>query len=76
MYFVVPVSDGTRQSEPTQLMPVLFGLTVGVPVLSVTAISTWLPSQMGIRWAVVPRDPGSTTFPVMTFTTFWLLDAL
>ncbi len=76
MYFVVPVSDGTRQLEPTQLMPELFAVTVGMPVLSVTAISTWVPSQIGIRWAVVPREVGSTMFPVMKFTTFWLLGAL
>ncbi len=73
MYFSVALIVITTQPLPRQVMPALFAVTVGVPVVSVTRTVTSVPSQTGIRCAVAPSEPGSMTLAVMKFTTLGLL---
>ena len=76
MYFSVALIVVTTHIDPMQLIPELFAVTVGVPVVSVTVMSTRVPEQTGMRWAVSPRESGSMMLPVMKFATFGLLDGL
>jgi hypothetical protein len=73
MYFSVSVMPATLQVAPLQLIPALFAVTEGTPVVSDTAMSTVVREQTGMRCAVSPSEFGSTMFPVMKFTTFALL---
>ena len=74
MYFCLSAIASTTHADPVQLIPELLSVSVGVPVESVTATSTRLPEQTGMRWAVSPSEPGSITLPVIKLTTFALLD--
>ncbi len=73
MYFCFSLVVLATQLEPLQLIPELFDVTIGAPVVSVTLMSTRVPEQTGMRWAVSPRELGSTMLPVMKLTTFALL---
>ena len=73
MYFSVALIVSTTHVDPMQLILLLFAVTLGVPLVSVTLTSTRVPEQTGMRWAVFPRESGSTMLPVMKLTTFGLL---
>ena len=76
MYFCFAEIFAMLHVEPLQLIPSLFAVTLGTPVVSVTMTSTWVPEQTGIWCAFSLRDSGSTMVPVMKLATFGLLDGL
>ncbi len=76
MYFCFAEISATLHVEPLQLIPSLFAVTVGTPVMSVTTTSTWVPEQTGIWCVLSLRESGSTMVPVMKLNTFGLLDGL
>ena len=76
MYFSVVPIIVTTHVDPVQRIPSLFSVTIGVPVVSVTLISTELPAQTGMRLAFSPSDCGSTMLPVMKLRILGLLVGL
>ena len=73
---LVVLIASTTHVDPVQLIPLLFAVTVGVPLVSVTLTSTRVPEQTGMRRAVPRRESGSMMLPVMKFTSVALLDGL
>ncbi len=76
MYFSFALIAITVHVDPLQLIPLLFSVTVGMPVVSVTSTLTEVPEQTGIRWAASPREPGSMMCPWMILASFKLLSGL
>lgn len=76
MYFSTAVSDPTVQVDPTQLIPGVSAVTVGVPLVSETMAVTLVPAQIGIRAAVDPSAEGLTISPVIVCDTIRLLVGL
>ncbi len=68
LYFSVTLTTPVQRvaslrDKPHERLPP--AVTVGMPVLSDTAMVTCVPAQTGMRWAVDPSEPGSTIFPKM-----------
>ena len=76
MYFSVLRIISTTHVFPLQLIPSLFDVTIGVPVVSVTVTFTRVPSQTGMRLSFSPSELGFTMLPRIMFRIFRLLDGL
>jgi hypothetical protein len=71
LYFSVTDTVPLQPFESHERLPP--AVLVGVPLLSDTITVTFVPAHTGMRDAVVPREPGSTMFPVISCDTFGLL---
>jgi hypothetical protein len=74
LYFSVAFTVPKQPAELHVRLPL--AVFIGVPVESVTPMSTCVPAQTGMRWAVSPSEPGSTMLPLIVCDTFMLLVGL
>jgi len=63
LYFSVTLTVPLQPEESHERLPP--AELVGVPVLSDTIASTWVPAQTLMRWAVSRSELGFTMFPVI-----------